>query len=70
MPSDPFYHTAVWQKFRDIIMRRGVCEKCGTKVATVAHHVIPIDQGGAKLDQDNMLAVCRGCHEKIHGRKS
>lgn len=68
--SDAFYHTAAWQKFRAIILRRGVCERCGIKIATVAHHKIPIDEGGAKLAFDNMLAVCRDCHERIHGRKT
>ena len=38
-------------------------------MASVAHHVVPINDGGPRLDQANLRALCRDCHEIIHGRK-
>lgn len=27
-------------------------------------HIIPIEQGGAELDNDNLEATCKRCHAK------
>jgi len=35
----------------------------------VGHHIVPVEEGGALLDEENVLPVCRDHHEIIHGRK-
>jgi 5-methylcytosine-specific restriction protein A len=47
-----------------------MCERKGWVVpATMVHHVKPIKQGGAVLDMENLMALCRRCHDKIHKGK-
>ena len=63
-----------WQKVRRMFLQRNpLCVKCLERgqpvIATVAHHVISIDEGGPRLDQSNLMALCRDCHEVTHGRK-
>ena len=37
--------------------------------ATLVHHIIPIDVDmSLALDDDNLEAVCDGCHNLVHGR--
>jgi 5-methylcytosine-specific restriction enzyme A len=46
------------------------CERAGrVEPATMVHHIIPIRDGGDRLDNANLEALCRPCHEKIHRRK-
>jgi len=44
---------------------RCLCEVCGERFAKDWHHVRPLGAGG-KLNQEEMLAVCRTCHNWIH----
>jgi len=45
-----------------------VCSERGLVVpAVLVHHATPLSEGGARLDADNFVAVCRACHEAIHG---
>jgi 5-methylcytosine-specific restriction protein A len=49
-----------------------LCEECEhdnrIKPADLVHHIIPLTDGGKRLDHDNLMAVCSRCHTKIHGR--
>jgi 5-methylcytosine-specific restriction enzyme A len=57
-----------WSKLRKQFLRQHpICAKCG-RPAYIAHHIVPIDEGGKRLDDDNLMAMCRNCHEKHHGR--
>lgn len=63
-----------WAKLRlRYLNRHPLCERCmsqgSTTLAGVVHHKVPISDGGARLDARNLMAVCRECHEIIHGRK-
>lgn len=40
------------------------CQICGGE-GIDAHHLIPVEQGGSD-EQDNLICVCRSCHQKIH----
>lgn len=67
-------YDADWQRARGrYLLLHPLCErheaKGGVVPATMVHHIIPIEQGGARLDPENMMALCRDCHEGIHGRK-
>jgi 5-methylcytosine-specific restriction endonuclease McrA len=66
--SDSRYHGVAWQRLRKAFLRRNpLCDQCG-RIATVPHHVLSIDEGGEFYDGDNLLALCRACHENVHGR--
>lgn len=43
-----------------------ICEVCDRARSTDIHHVKPLGRGGERNNLDNFLAVCRGCHNKIH----
>ena len=44
-----------------------MCEKKGLTVpAVLVHHIKPIDEGGARLNTDNLMSLCRNCHEEAH----
>lgn len=49
------------------------CEMCEAKgiitQSVLVHHIKPIDEGGERLDVNNLQALCRDCHERHHGRK-
>ena len=44
------------------------CEECyknGTIIkATMVDHIVPIKQGGAPLDMDNLQSLCWSCHSR------
>ena len=64
------YQTKTWQKFRRSYLRQHpICSKCG-EPSYIPHHIIPIAEGGPVYDEDNLMAVCFDCHEKIHGRRN
>jgi 5-methylcytosine-specific restriction enzyme A len=49
------------------------CERCLEKglvtMATEVHHVLPINEGGAKYDYANLQSVCGDCQDEAHGAK-
>lgn len=64
---DPFYGTGRWRKVRDrYIKRHPLCEDCLargiTRPAAMVDHIEEIKDGGAKLDPENLQALCWGCH--------
>ena len=45
------------------------CLKIGKLVtATVVHHIKEIKNGGEIFDQENLMSLCRECHERLHKR--
>ena len=51
------------------LVKNGWCACCGMgSLETEWHHIIYRSQGGDESDE-NMLEVCRECHEKIHAGK-
>ena len=67
-------YDAVWAKARmRYLTEHPLCESCeksGTLTAsTLVHHIKHLEDGGARLDQHNLMALCRACHERVHGRK-
>jgi hypothetical protein len=74
-----FYASTAWQNFRLIVIaERGLrCEHCGRLIANpievILHHKIELTPENVHdvniaLNPDNILLVCRDCHDKIHGR--
>ena len=67
-PANQRGYDSHWTKFRSMYLRQHpVCVRCG-RMANVVHHIIPLDEGGEKFSEDNLMALCRYDHEKIHGR--
>ena len=62
-----------WGKARRVYLTKNpLCIDCKakgiTRAANVVHHIIPLDQGGAKYSSNNLMALCRECHEAKHKR--
>jgi hypothetical protein len=43
----------------------GGCRLCGGQTELTLHHLIPREMGGA-TEAENLLSVCRPCHDAIH----
>ncbi len=67
-----------WDKFRDWFMNQPgnqYCHRClelrgDIRKSEVVHHIQAVaDRPDLRLVADNCQALCRNCHEEIHGRK-
>lgn len=70
-----FYNSWSWRKLRKRFLDKNpLCVECSkgdvVVVATVADHVVPITLGGAKLDEDNLQALCKHHHNKKSSNES
>lgn len=59
-----------WKRIRDrYAAAHPLCEMClkEGRVTSVeeVHHIIPVSKGGTH-DPENLMSLCRSCHEKIH----
>ena len=59
-----------WKRIRDsYVAAHPLCEKClkaGVAVAAEeVHHKVPLSKGGTH-DRNNLIALCKSCHSKIH----
>jgi 5-methylcytosine-specific restriction protein A len=56
-----------------ILKRRPLCALCEAEgrltPATMTHHVVPLSRGGTNRS-DNLLPVCRECHDRLHGGRA
>lgn len=64
--SDPFYRSTAWRNLRTVVLRaHPLCQGSGCHaVATLVDHIVPIDRGGAKLEIENLQALCSSCHAR------
>ena len=69
-----FYRSEVWRQTRllKISNANGRCEKCGG-VGEEVHHIIPINEHNINnpeitLNLNNLILLCKDCHNKEHGR--
>ena len=73
------YNTTEWRKLREVYMHEHpLCERCLEKGSLVPaediHHIRSPFKGGEVnygllLDHDNLMAVCKKCHQEIHNQK-
>lgn len=59
-----------WKRIRDSYVKtHPFCEECYEKGILVpvdeVHHKIPVSKGGTH-DRNNLMSLCRSCHNKIH----
>lgn len=62
-----------WKRIRDsFIQSHPLCEECKKHGKLVAaeevHHLLPLSEGGTH-NRDNLIALCKSCHAKIHAEK-
>lgn len=70
-----FYNTTAWKHLRRQVLeeQHHECQLCraeGKMVpADTVHHVKEVkEHPELALDKNNLMCLCRECHEKIHGR--
>ena len=66
-PDDAFYHTRAWRSLRAAHIRREpLCRSCFKvrviRIGTTVDHIIPIREGGAPLDDENLQTLCDYCN--------
>jgi 5-methylcytosine-specific restriction endonuclease McrA len=65
------YRNGVSPELREQILNRDsyCCGKCRSSYADPrmmqVHHIIPVSEDGSD-DPDNLITVCKNCHNKIH----
>ena len=75
---DGFYHTRAWTRTRAYILIRddNECQPCkqrglvntADQTTLIVHHIEPLEYVPSKaLDHNNLVTVCIGCHNYIHG---
>ena len=69
--SRKFYNSSAWIKTAKAykLSKFGICEKCG-EVGEEVHHIIPLNPNNINdpnitLNWDNLMLLCRSCHELI-----
>ncbi|RKD96757.1 HNH endonuclease [Marinifilum flexuosum] len=67
--DDSFYHTTAWRKTSKAYRKaHPLCEECERKdrisPAEVCDHIVRIEDGGEKLDWDNLQSMCHKCHNR------
>jgi len=70
-----FYDTKAWKHVRLLALQRDhyVCKWCEAKgvyaKAEEVHHIVRVDKDISKaLDLDNLVSLCRECHETTRER--
>jgi 5-methylcytosine-specific restriction enzyme A len=54
-----------WRKLRARTLRRHpTCQHCNTRPSTTVDHIIPLAQGGARLNPHNVQALCNPCRQE------
>lgn len=57
-----------WQKVRrKFLSKNQVCQNCG-QWANEVHHIVPLRNGGTN-DEENLMALCKGCHSHITAKR-
>jgi 5-methylcytosine-specific restriction endonuclease McrA len=71
-PTIPLYKTKAWQAFRQvIIMQRPICEGCQREPSRVVHHIKQAKlYPELQFRDDNVQALCDGCHNRESQRES
>jgi 5-methylcytosine-specific restriction endonuclease McrA len=75
-PFDAFYSSKPWRiARRHKLFTDPLCEylledgsQCG-QIADSVHHIVPIEEGGARRDPSNLMSTCRSHHSTIHAQR-
>ena len=71
-----FYNSKRWKDKRQYILHRDhyLCQECKkygrNNEAKIVHHIKEVeDHPELKLKNDNLVSVCKSCHNKVHPEK-
>ena len=70
--ADPFYLSAAWRAARIVVLQRDFywCQVCRRRTVNTVHHKIPrSERPDLELAEDNLEAICEGCHGREHPEK-
>lgn len=71
MPYPRFLETAYWKIVKRIMRRRfHGCQMCGCKHGLEVHHKTYKHHGLELQHLDDLMLVCRDCHQKIHDKEN
>ena len=76
--ADAFYWSMEWRRLRPKIKARDhheciLCAKRGRveRMRLYVHHISPLKRRyDLRTDDNNLITLCYGCHELVHGRAS
>ncbi len=62
----PAATAAEWSQIREAVLARARwgCQACGSRARLDVHHVVKRAQGGSDFDLDQLIALCRACHDR------
>lgn len=70
MPRIRTNYTGWWTTIRQRQLTQfPLCARCGL-VATVVHHIVPIEAGGHRFDYSNLESLCEPCHRLHHSHRA
>jgi 5-methylcytosine-specific restriction endonuclease McrA len=57
---------AEWKAIRQQVLSRAGwrCQACGVRRRLDVHHVVKRSRGGSDFDLDQLVALCRWCHDQ------
>ena len=62
-----FNYPTRWKRLRKLILaEEPACRQCG-RAATEVHHIESIASGGEPYELDNLMPICKQCHDDEHG---
>ena len=63
-----YMKTDAWQTIRALILALGdyKCDMCGTQSNLDIHHISYKEEPGEEDIIDDLIPLCRECHEKVH----
>lgn len=74
--SEAFYNSPKWRHKQKAILRRDryqcqLCKRYGRiSEASIVHHKLELSEyPELAYDDDNLVSVCRKCHNKLHDEK-
>lgn len=74
--TEAFYNSPRWRRKQKAILRRDhyqcqLCKRFGRiSEATIVHHKLELaEYPELAMDDDNLVSVCRKCHNKLHDEK-
>ena len=62
----PAASVAEWKAIRQQVLARAGwrCQACGVRRRLDVHHVVKRSHGGSDFDLDQLVALCRWCHDQ------
>lgn len=61
-------HSSEWNQIKEGVRDRDdrMCQICDCQDDLHVHHIIPVSEGGRKLDPQNLMTLCGDCHREVH----